>query len=313
MSRMKLYRIALFGCFMLLPCWLFSQVKVVEKSKKEKPAWVDGVERNYLIVSATGNNIEEAKEKILLSLKQQIVHSIAEKITSETSAVKSQTDVNGKKNVSAEYKSAVYAKAAHIPYVNEIALSKASDFYWEKLYNKKEKVYTYSYHVKYLFSEFEIAELVAAFNAHEEELNRKIKEYAEGVEQVTSIPEIGRAIGELTALSKEFEAEDPRIAQIDQVKNNYRSLYNSILVEGQLEAKELLVFSLTLNGKNVTPSEAPQVKSNCASNIELSFAGDKWKVKFDDFGCYEDDENYIEIRYRFGSRPVSKKFILNQN
>ena len=80
--------------FCFCPFFLSAQWKIVEKSKKEQPAWVGGAERNFLIVSAEATTLESAKDKSLLSLKEQVVGAIATHITSQTTQ-RRQEIVNG--------------------------------------------------------------------------------------------------------------------------------------------------------------------------------------------------------------------------
>ena len=152
------YIFILIFCF--CPFFLSAQWKTVEKSKKEQPAWVGGTERNFLIVSAEAPTLESAKDKSLLSLKDQVVGAIATHITSQTTQ-RRQEIVNGNNRDYAENTTSVItSKVYNIPFVSEISLSKAYDFYWIKFYNKKTKEYKYEYHVKYRFTDFELTDTI---------------------------------------------------------------------------------------------------------------------------------------------------------
>ena len=49
-----------------------AQYKVEESSAKKMPEWVMSTEKDYLIVTATGGDIEEAKAAVIESVKRQI-------------------------------------------------------------------------------------------------------------------------------------------------------------------------------------------------------------------------------------------------
>ena len=108
----------------LFPLLAFAQWKTIEKSSKKRPAWVGGAERNYLIVSTEAATIEEAKEKILVSLKQQIVGTIATKIESTTTVERKETSIGNEsdytENVSSFIRSKLcllYTSLLFYPYV----------------------------------------------------------------------------------------------------------------------------------------------------------------------------------------------------
>ena len=182
--------------FSFCPILLSAQWKAVEKSRKEQPVWVGGAERNYLIVSAEASTLELAKEKLLLSLKEQIVSSIATHITSQTTQQRQELVSGTNRDYSENTTSVITSKVSHIPFVSEISLSKAYDFYWVKLYNKKTKEYKYEYHVKYRFTDFELADLVNQFNEREKLLNDRLVEYSDRLEQITSVEDIDRTLNE---------------------------------------------------------------------------------------------------------------------
>ena len=142
--RHYIYIILFFFC----PLFLSAQWKIVEKSKKEQPAWVGGAERNFLIVSAEAPTLESAKDNSLLSLKEHVVSAIATHITSQTTQRRQEIVDGNNRDYTENTTSIITSKVYNIPFVSEISLSKAYDFYWIKFYNKKTKEYKYEYQVK---------------------------------------------------------------------------------------------------------------------------------------------------------------------
>ncbi len=299
----------------LLLCPLLGTAqKVEEKSHKSKPAWVNGAEMGYLVVSAEASDIESAKTMILGQLKAQVAGSVASRVLSESTIRTRETSINdAQRQRSEEYESYITTKAANIPFINEISLSKASDYYWEKIYDKKSKSSIYHYHVKYPFSDLELKRMVEAFLAHEAELDARIKQYADDLNTIPSVEFIDKTLNELRAFLQEFTKDDPRYAQVEQLSNNYRRAYKNIIVEEVSNKPGEVSVRLVLNRRNITTSQQARISSNCADQFNPVYQGDLLVVKFNDFNCYEDDSNYIDIRFKFGNDFVSKKIYFKKN
>lgn len=296
---------------LLLSFQLSAQWKVVDKSHKHKPSWVGGAERNYLIVSADAPTLEAAKEKLLISLKQQIVGTIATRIVAETNISRQQTTVGRESDYTENITSSVQAKVGRVPFVSEISLSKAKEYYWEKLYDKKKKAYLYEYHVKYLFTDFEIQELVSQFNEHENGLNVRLTAYTDELEKIESVEQIDRNINELKSLLQEFDRDDPRCMQTEQLTNMYRKLYSFLdLREEERPSLHTVSLGLYLRNRRIASLQKPQLLSNCASKLSYTINEGYYHISYDDTACYEQDENYLEIRFRFGNKITSKKVYL---
>lgn len=288
-----------------------AQWKTVERSSKKQPAWVGGAERNYLIVSAEAPTIEEAKEKILISLKQQIVGTIATKIESTTTIERKETTIGKETDYTENVSSSIRSKLANIPFISEISLSKAKDFYWEKWYDKKTKACKYEYHIRYLFTDFEVSALVNQFNERESQLNRRLQQYEQSLENVHSVEEIDRTLNELNAFRMEFDADDPRRSQTEQLSNNYRKLYKYITIRQENDAtKDHILVGLYLKDKRISSMQNPQLLSNCATQLSVSIEEDLYQISYNSESCYEEDENYIDIRFRLGNQIVSKRIYL---
>lgn len=305
--RHYIYIILFFFC----PLFLSAQWKIVEKSKKEQPTWVGGADRNFLIVSAEAPTLESAKDKSLLSLKDHVVGAIATHITSQTTQRRQEIVDGNNRDYTENTTSIITSKVYNIPFVSEISLSKAYDFYWIKFYNKKTKEYKYEYHVKYRFTDFELTDLVNQFNEREKQLDEQLKEYSDRLDQITRVEEIDRALNELKAFLAEFDIDDPRRSQTEQLSNNYRQLYNYIRIQQEEGSEEKIIyFRLYLQDNPIDSAQKPQLRSNCASRLSSDMDGNLYSIKYDDSGCYADDDNFIEVRFRFGNKMVSQKFYL---
>jgi hypothetical protein len=285
-----------------------AQVKVIEKSTKKTPAWVNGVEKNFLIVSATAWDVEEAKEKILNSIREQVVHAVAVNVQSSAAINVQETTLDGKVRQFLETTgTTIHTKSGNVPFLNEIALSNAVDYYWEKQRDKKTKAVTVVYHVKYPFPEIQLQQLVFEFKEADEKLTAQLATLCESMDTITNVEEIGKNIVALQQLQKIFD--DGRKNQTTACINNYRNLYTYISLEESAHDTGNLSCQLMLNGKPAVTIQKPRVKSNCADitgvkshnngNIDISYQTD---------GCYADERNYIEVTYNLGGKNVMQKF-----
>lgn len=289
------------------------EFKVEESSARNMPEWVNSVERDFLIATASGGDIEEAKAAVIENVKKQIAQSIATRIVSEssltTSAYQSGSDFSKTQNL----ESSILSRTAKLPFIGEISLSKAADYYWERRYYRSTGRYEYFYAVKYPFSEFEMKKLVMEYQEHDRGLNEKIADYQAGIDFVTSIEEISEALNSLRAFQDEFDVQDPRFNQVQSIANQYRQLYDQITIDWFQEKKGVAVVSLSLAGRSISTSQRPQIKSNCASQISSSYEGNTLVIKYNDEYCYEDDQNWIEVRFRAGNKYISGKIYFKNN
>jgi len=289
------------------------EFKVEESSARNMPEWVNSVERDFLIATASGGDIEEAKAAVIENVKKQIAQSIATRIVSEssltTSAYQSGSDFSKTQNL----ESSILSRTAKLPFIGEISLAKAADYYWERRYYRTSGRYEYFYAVKYPFSEFEMKQLVLEYQEHDRGLNEKLAGYQDGLDFVTSIEEISEALNSLRAFQDEFDVQDPRFNQVQSIANQYRQLYDQITIDWFQEKKGVAVVSLSLAGRSISTSQRPQIKSNCASQISSSYEGNTLVIKYNDEYCYEDDQNWIEVRFRAGNKYISGKIYFKNN
>ena len=55
----------------------------------------------------------------------------------------------------------------------------------------------------------------------------------------------------------------------------------------------------------------PQMKGACARDFSRKHDGSKILITFNTFDCYEQDDNYVEVRFTFGKRKLMKKILIN--
>ena len=71
----------------------FTQPKVTDKSGR-KPDWVNGVEKDFVIVSGSGATINDAQNSALMIIKERIVSSVADNVKATSTMKTEETNTN---------------------------------------------------------------------------------------------------------------------------------------------------------------------------------------------------------------------------
>ena len=302
-------KILIIALAMMLPLCTFAQkkgFKLVEKSGA-KPEWVgQGSVKNFIIVQSDKPTLEAVKADAMDKVRAEIASSVATNIQRfvDTYSLKEVDgdDVRTSKTMSIETKS----KIAKMPAIQGVSITKA-DTYQELYHNKKTGEEYYVLYVKYPFSSFDLVELVTAYEEHEKQIDNKIKGYENGLNDIESVEQIGDAITALGALAKEVGNEDSRYHTIEGITNRYIAVYDNISIDVVDNSPGRVTLRLIYDGKTITTSQNPKVTSNCAEQFNVKNQGDLIIVNYNKDYCYAQDDNYVEIRYRFGSKYVKEK------
>ena len=282
-----------------------SQDKIIDKSGKQ-PKWVNSLEKDFIIAVGSGATSQEAQQNALTMVKERIVSSVAENVKAKSELKKEEANYNN--NVSTfleKFASQTTTESGKVPFLQGISLSKVEEFYWEKLQRKDKSVY-FNYHIKYPFPDFELKKLVSDFKMRDAELTKQLEDLIAQSETVESVEQIEKNIGELKVLTDYFM--DGRKNQAELGITQYQSLLSSIeLVEVESNLGELK-YSLRLGTRTINTVKKPITKSECARITSTINNQDHWSVKYDYANCYEDPENNILVKYRFGNADVQKKF-----
>lgn len=283
----------------------YAQDKVIEKSGK-KPKWVNGLVKDYIIVSGTGADLQSAQQNALTLIKQQIVSAVAENVKSTSTLHTEEANYNNNVNIFLEkYASTTNTQSGKVPFLQGISLSKAEEYYWEKL-KRPNKTITYIYHIKYPFSEFELKKLVSDFRMYDRKLTFQLERLLQQIDSVQTVEQIEGNMAQLASLKDYFM--DARQDQCNLGISQYRSLLNSIeLVELESQLSELKYY-LRLGNRPISTSKKPIVRSECARIGSIINNADNVIIQYDYENCYEDPENSILVKYHFGTTDVQKLF-----
>lgn len=285
------------------------EYKLEGQSAKERPNWVESSDP-YLFIEYKAKTLDDAKNAVLKSLKNQIASSVATVIDSESTTT---TETDGS-DFKQETESVIKVKVAKIPALQGVDLSKA-DIYWEKYYNKKTKEYSFDYYVLYPFTPFDLQELVDAYNAQEKAINDKIENYRNSLDKINSVEVLLENISQMKAMKEVHKDDLNRVSQLDIIISLYekylKNVYIEVVENSNRNNEGTLVIQLMHGEKVMTTKSLPQLRSECARDFTRKHSGDQIIITFNTFDCYEQDDNYVEIRLTIGKKKLIKKVNIN--
>lgn len=287
------------------------QTKVVERSAKKVPEWLNTATPNFLVVTVDASTIAEAQSKAMAEVRERIILSVASNVS--VTQINTSSEITTNDNVESvdEYKRVAKMKSANIPFLNGISMAKVTELYWEKLQVKSTKEQYYQYSIKYPFSSIEQRRLKAEFERIDDEKVATFKALEEGIDKLESVDDIPAALGKLNAL-KEYFFDDVRQKEVEGLIKRYQALYNALSVTGQFTENGDFRCVVLLNGRPVRTSTAPKVKSNCASQIGVEASNGAFLISYDATDCLPDEENYLDIAFIIEGKRLTYKAYLNQ-
>ncbi|MGD9992176.1 MAG: hypothetical protein AB7S69_02660 [Salinivirgaceae bacterium] len=285
--------------------------KVKESSERKQPDWVNGLEKGYVIAVASSTGLEDAQQKCLAKVKEQIISSVAENIQTSSEYFRSEQTQNNNSQYAESFQTATKTRAADIPYIKGISLTNVEAFYWEQV--EEPAGLKYYYHMKYPFSQAQLKMLIMEFEKADRALTEQLEGLLAKIDVMESLEEMSQTEKELKALSEGFIDVDPRrdkanvgIAKLkDMMKNVSVETINNTLGEVRM--------SLRIGDRVVTTSRKPKVRSNCAKITDVRNKGREWVVSYSYDECYEDPENSIVAEFLTAYGKASSTFYFNIN
>lgn len=296
----------LFYIFLFIPLFAFSQGRVEESSHKDKPEWIDIKSKDYIIISEQSTDLETVKNKTVARLQSIIMDSIAQNIL-EDSTIKSNLYFNEKSKTSINYKNYITSKICNEQFITSISNLKFPDYYWEKFYNRKSKSYYYEYHIKYILQTNDINTTKDEFKVNEKKITETLRLYENRLNNIPSVEFIDNSLKYLDTFKREFQQEDKRYSIVNQLITNYKELYKKIDIDILKNSIGTLNICLLINNKVISYSKNPEISSNCANQFNSKQINKVLYIDFDFFNCNVDENNWIELKYTFGTEIVSKK------
>lgn len=298
-------------CALLLAMGVSGQTKVLEKSAKKVPGWLNTAVDDYLVVSVTANSLAEAQNKTLTEITERIIQSVASNVSVNQENVLSEVNTNGDIESKDAFTHISKIKSANLPFLKGISLSNVADLYWEKIQDKATKKESYNYSVKYPFSQAEQRKLVADFEALDAEKMAQYEALVQKLQNIESVDEIKQAITELNSLTEYF-FDEVRLSQVKGLVQQYRQLYDALSVTGAFQEGGKYQCQVLLQGNPVKVSTTPKVTSNCASQLNVRPAEGAFLVSFNAEDCLPEEENFLQVSFRIEGKRLDHKAFLNE-
>lgn len=308
---MRISKLLILFLILSVPC--MAKIKVVERSAKKVPVWVNTTEENYIITSAIKDNLEEAKRQCMDNVRTTIIDAVAQNVKSSSEGTINQESVSNEiVNFLDKFNYSYQTQSANVPYLTGVSSSKIEESYWEKREDKEAGTVSYLYAIKYPFPRLELKKLVHEFEKKDQEMYDKYKDLETGYADITSVEQIDKAITDLDVLVKYFFDDIRRNAALS-LQRNYRQLYDHITFREISNKLGHYEFALVLNGKDIATSQRPVVKSETATQLRAEVDGNKWNVYYDYATCDAGEENLVTVTFRLGGKAVTQKFYIDLN
>lgn len=300
-------------CFMLHNVLVAQKdYKLIEESSKSKPSWLtEGTSPGAFMIQANGMaTMEDAQNAVMTSLLNQIASSVAVVVTGEiTTDVSWMTD-DEKETFSQNIQSSTITKIAKIPALQGISISKA-EVYWELYQHKKTKEKYYDYYILYPFSQFELERLIDAYNANEKSISDKIDNIENQLDEISDISDVLNNINELKLVLRSLDNGDVKYYKSKDVIKKYEKFIDNINVTIVENNKDLVVIQLKYDDRLLKTSSMPKVTGDCARDFQIEHDGNNIKIHQNTFDCYEQDDNYLTVRFDFGNKKIVKRILIN--
>lgn len=307
----------LFILLLLLPLFACSQnYKLVDQSSKNKPKWMtDGsYPETYFIQANKVATLEEGQNNVMTTLLNQIASAVAVQVTGETKNIIDWTTVDLGGMTRDEYVQKVETntsvKIAKMPALQGVSLSKA-EIYWEKYSDKKTKETYYDYYILYPFSTSELQQLIDSYNAQEKALNDKIDDFRNQLDGIDDVSKLLTNIDDMKLLMKEIGEDDFKYARLSNVVKQYEQFVDNIDIHVVENKKDVLIIQLVNDDVVMKTSSLPKLRGECARDFSTKHVGNRVEITFNTFDCYEQDDNYVEVRFNIGKKRLVKKIRIN--
>lgn len=286
---------------------LMAGEKVLESSHRKAPKWLYGMENGYIITHAESATMEGAREEAFIQVKERVLTSIAENVRTDSRHNINETVHNGEIESLSQFSKQIRTEGANIPYLSSISESKVQDYYWEKVQVSKTQI-VYRYNIRYPLPEIEVRSLVKSFKEDQARINSDIERLrTTRLSDYSSVEQMAEVIAKGKTLQTELAEGDPRRetcrAALSSVQEQLNNLH-WVVIESD---KQRATVALYYGEKPVSCDQRLTLRSNCYAQMKATSHGQQIVITYDADGCYDDEDNYIDISLMVGSRKVSEK------
>lgn len=284
--------------------------KTVEKSEKNKPAWLAaGTPEGYLAVTTEAPTLQEARKMAEQEIQRCIIQAVATNVSYKTLQSASRDYVNGTSNESEYFSADFEMSTANLPFIQGVSLSQAKGTYWERRENKRSKQNLYVFTVLYPLPESELDNMRKEFRAYDDGMNSEYARVKDGFDTVASADEVEAAIASLLQL-KEYFFDSVRHTEAETLLQRYRGVYRSVYLDTERVGDNHYRVYTKLNNRGFKSGRNLEATSDCAGNIKVTptASGDAFDVTYSTDDCIPGEANAVKVSLRLGSARLSASF-----
>lgn len=265
-------------------------VKVLERSSKKIPEWVGSNPSDHLVVIAYGETLKDAQDMAEQDLIRRVIGAVGMNVESETVA---DSGVEGDKEWD-DFRSRLAVRAAKLPFVSDITLSKCIDTYWEHISEKDSGNESYRFYALYPFSAAARQVMIGKYEAYDKNMEDTLNRFESDYEDVGSFEDLSMAEGELEGLLDWFP-DNLRRSRAKKTLELYRQIRRSLVLVGEITSKGECKVSVLRGDRLFKLAGRLKATSNCANQIQITPDASGWTVRFNTEDCLKYEENSLNL------------------
>ena len=137
--------------------------------------------------------------------------------------------------------------------------------------------------------------------------NKKLAIYNDEYETVSSIEDIDKNIIKINAFMKELGEDDPIYTNCKALIEMYKKMCKAIIVEVVENSPGHMAVRLVYDGRMITTSQKPKIKTDCASNLNIQYKDGICHLTFTTEYCYEQDEPTNKFTFKACDATITKE------
>lgn len=278
--------------------------RAVQSSQKKAPNWLHGIESGYVIAVGKGATHEEARNRALLAVREQIVNAIAVQVVSSSESVTRDESHNQVNSFIDHFETTVDVNSEYFDALKGISVTRVKDFYWEQHGKNHEK--EIQYHVKYPFSDAELRGLIADFEAYDRKIGSQI-DAVQNQKHYASVEAIIQHIGDLNYLEDIASNEKKKRARA--LKSQLEYMIMDIRIARLEDRPGFIRYYLQLYDRRIETRQTPEIFATCPVEVSKVTAFPEYnEVNYTYDRCDEGSEETITVSYLFDGIRVERNF-----
>lgn len=299
-------KFVLSGLVITLTIFSCQMPRVVQRSSKEKPEWIYGIQSGSIIVEGIGDTHEKAQEDAMRKVREKIVSSVAVNIFSETNMQISEQIINEMSRYAQSTDVSTRIVTDFFNSLRGISISKVSEYYWEKkkYANGKFKIH---YHLIYPFPNSELEKLINEWEKTDQAFTNELNAIENELLETDDIFAIASIERKAEALSDIFIGTRKTRAKI--IAENARSYLENLKFEVLNNERGYILLNFISQNKVLKINQEFRFESNCATLIKKQFLKDQKQLEifYDVDYCKNDETEFINIEQDILNKTISIK------